>query len=47
MEILLKGLRMSNALISDEATDELIMNLDTFAYYGLNSFILFLFMKIF
>jgi hypothetical protein len=41
-EILLKGLRMSNALISDEATDELIMNLDTFAYYGLNSFSVYL-----
>lgn len=41
-EILLKGLRMSNALISDEAADELIMNLDTFAYYGLNSFSVYL-----
>ena len=36
-EILLKGLRLSNALISDEAVDELINNLDTFAYYGVNS----------
>lgn len=37
-EILLKGLRLSNALISDKAVDELIANLDTFAFYGLNSF---------
>ena len=37
-EILLKGIRLSNALISDKATDELINNLDTFASYGLNSF---------
>ncbi len=37
-EILLKGLRLSNALISDTAVDEVIDQLDTFAYYGLNSF---------
>ncbi len=37
-EILLKGLRLSNALISDEAVDEAIAYLDTFTYYGLNSF---------
>lgn len=37
-EILLKGLRMSNALISDEAVAELIAHIDTFAFYGLNSF---------
>jgi hypothetical protein len=37
-EILLKGVRLSNALISDKAVDELIGNLDTFAFYGLNSF---------
>jgi hypothetical protein len=30
-EILVKGLRCSNALVSDEATAELIGNLDTFA----------------
>jgi len=41
-EILLKGLRLSNALISDSATDELIAHLDTFAYYGLNSFSIYL-----
>ncbi|MCK5372276.1 MAG: hypothetical protein KAQ62_27130, partial [Cyclobacteriaceae bacterium] len=37
-EIILKGLRLSNALISDETVDETIAQLDTFAYYGLNSF---------
>lgn len=30
------GLRMSNALVSDEAVDELIENLDVFASYGIN-----------
>jgi hypothetical protein len=34
---LVKGLRCSNALISDAATDELIGNLDVFAGYGVNS----------
>ncbi len=34
---LVKGLRCSNALISDETTDELIENLDTFASYGVNT----------
>jgi len=37
-EILMKGLRLSNSLISDKSTDDLIGSLDTFAYYGLNSF---------
>lgn len=37
-EIVLKGLRLSNALISDKTVDETIAQLDTFAYYGLNSF---------
>jgi len=41
-EILLRGLRFSNALISDTAADELVANLDTFAYYGINSFSLYL-----
>ena len=41
-EILLRGLRLSNALISDKAADELIANLDTFAYYGINSFSVYL-----
>ncbi len=36
-EILVKGLRCSNALISDESTAELIANLDTFASYGVNT----------
>ncbi|MBN2093748.1 hypothetical protein JW964_29275 [candidate division KSB1 bacterium] len=36
--ILLKGVRLSNALISDNAVEEVIAHLDTFAYYGLNSF---------
>jgi hypothetical protein len=35
--ILVKGLRCSNALISDRATNELIANLDTFASYGVNT----------
>jgi hypothetical protein len=37
-EFLLKGLRLSNAMISDRAVNELISYLDTFACYGLNSF---------
>lgn len=41
-EILLKGVRLSNALVSDRAVDELIVNIDTFAYYGLNSFSVYL-----
>jgi len=41
-EILLRGLRFSNALISDKAADELITNLDTFAFYGINSFSVYL-----
>ena len=36
-EFLVKGLRCSNALISDGTTDELIANLDTFARYGVNT----------
>jgi hypothetical protein len=36
-EILVKGLRCSNALISDEETQELIDTLDTFAGYGVNT----------
>src|SRR4030042_1612586 len=36
-EILVKGLRCSNALISDKATAELIEKLDTFASYGINT----------
>jgi gamma-glutamyltranspeptidase/glutathione hydrolase len=36
-EILVKGLRCSNALISDESVAELIGNLDTFASYGINT----------
>ena len=36
-EILVKGLRCSNALISDETADELIDNLDTFASFGINT----------
>jgi len=35
--ILVKGLRCSNALISDRSTEELIANLDTFASYGVNT----------
>ncbi len=37
-DFLIKGLRLSNALISDKSVDETIFYLDTFAYYGLNSF---------
>ena len=36
------GLRVSNALISDEATDQLIKNLDTFKDYGVNTVSVFL-----
>jgi len=36
-EILVKGLRCSNALISDRTTQDLIDNLDTFAGYGVNT----------
>lgn len=32
------GLRLSNALVSDAKTDSLIMYLDTFKSYGINSF---------
>ena len=39
---LVKGLRCSNALISEETTDELIANLDTFARYGVNTVSVFL-----
>ncbi|MFH1715908.1 MAG: hypothetical protein ABIF19_01035 [Planctomycetota bacterium] len=35
--ILVKGLRCSNALISDRTAAELIANLDTFASYGVNT----------
>ena len=38
---LVLGLRMSNALISDEKTQELIDNMDLFATYGINSFSVF------
>lgn len=38
---LVVGLRMSNALISDEKTRELIDNMDLFASYGINSFSVF------
>jgi len=41
-EILLRGLRLSNGLISEKAVDELIANLDTFAFYGINSFSVYL-----
>ena len=41
-EILLKGLRFSNALISDKAVGELIANLDSFAGFGINSFSVYL-----
>jgi hypothetical protein len=37
-EFLIKGLRLSNTLVSDEAVDKAIAFLDTFALYGLNSF---------
>jgi len=36
-EILVKGLRCSNALISNESTAELVEHLDTFASYGINT----------
>ncbi len=36
-EFLVKGLRCSNALISDSATEQLIASLDTFASYGVNT----------
>src|SRR5512138_2729815 len=36
-EILIKGLRCSNALVSDQETQELIDNLDRFAGYGVNT----------
>jgi hypothetical protein len=36
-EILVKGLRCSNALLSEETTRELIENLGTFAGYGVNT----------
>ncbi|MHC4116606.1 MAG: alpha/beta hydrolase fold domain-containing protein [Planctomycetota bacterium] len=36
-KILVKGLRCSNALVSDESADELIANLDAFASYGVNT----------
>ena len=35
--LLVKGLRCSNALVSDAATDELIAHLDEFASYGVNT----------
>jgi len=35
--ILVKGLRCSNALVSDESAAELIANLDTFASFGINT----------
>jgi len=35
------GLRFSNALVSDAKTDSLIMYLDTFKSYGINSFSVF------
>jgi hypothetical protein len=36
-EFLVKGLRCSNALISDAATEQLVRNLDVFASYGVNT----------
>ncbi len=36
-EIIVKGLRLSNALISDESTHQTIAYLDTFKYYGMNT----------
>jgi len=36
-EFLVKGLRCSNALISDTATEQLMRNLDVFASYGVNT----------
>jgi len=41
-EIILRGLRLSNALMSDAAASDLIANIDTFAYYGINSFSIYL-----
>ncbi len=38
---LVTGLRVSNALISDEKTQELIDNMDIFALYGVNTFSVF------
>ncbi len=38
---LVVGLRMSNALVSDEKTQELIDNMDLLASYGINSFSVF------
>jgi hypothetical protein len=35
--VLVKGLRCSNALISEQTTNQLITNLDTFASYGVNT----------
>ncbi len=35
--ILVKGLRCSNALVSDRSAAELVSNLDTFASYGINT----------
>jgi len=39
--MLVTGLRLSNALISDEKTQELIDHLDGFASYGVNTFSVF------
>ena len=36
-EFLVKGLRCSNALLSDEVTAEMIGNLETYSYYGVNT----------
>ncbi len=36
------GLRLSNALVNDEASDSLIANLDLYKGYGVNSFSVFL-----
>jgi hypothetical protein len=41
VEFKAKGLRFSNALVSDAKTDSLIMYLDTFKLYGINSFSVF------
>ncbi len=40
--ILLKGLRLANALMDDRATDAVLSNLDVYRSYGLNSFSVFL-----
>ena len=40
-DFLVVGLRMSNALISDEKTNELIENMDEFGAYGVNTFSVF------